>query len=639
MTELLVAGWLALGAYAVYLAALTIRNHPDPGDYLDAGGRLPGWSFCFAGAGIALAALVPYAHLQFAAHFGLAYQHVALGLVVAALVATLFHKRLWLAARITGSRGLADLLGLHYRSVAVRITIWCLTLLFTLPFAARMLGHLGDLAVAALGHEVERATAVWVLAFMLFLPAVIGGWRGMVYGITAQTTLGVVLLTMVAVAGAVHLDWAAGLLASAPGNPASLIPGVMQYSGGIGAGEPSAVWTTLGIFSFTLAIAAIMISPAVVLLVTSTDAGGQRTFAFTSVWMIAGAAMAALMLVTPLLAAGLVATQGSALALGYAALASVLIGLDPLLSVVLFLGVGVTLQLFIALLAQSGASLLVMEVLGRYVLPDLSPRGRRFAGRMAVTVIFLMMALLASTLPVMTAALASVTLPLAIQALPALLGLCWVRWISRSAVLTGIIVGSLLVIFTEPLGLIIFSALFVELPWGRWPWTIHSALWGLTFNVAAVLLVSIFTRGGEERLHRDRLHDRFRAHHTQDFGGPAARGAKWSLTLLWAFFAIGPGAIIGNSVFSRGVIQTQDATLAMPSLYVWQITFWLIGVFIVWWLAYQARLGVVETKVAPPLDLDIALPAFHSRVPGWIATSLQRFADIRPARSKKPRIN
>src|SRR5439155_17029503 len=166
---------------------------------------------------------------------------------------------------------------------------------------------------------------------------------------------------------------------------------------------------------------------------------------------------------------------------------------------------------------------------------------------------------------------------------------------SRSAVLVGLSLGSLSVVFTEPPGLILFNGFFVELPWGRWPLTIHSAVWGLAINMTASLLVAIFTRKGVEREHRNALHAIFHRDHRMDFGGRAARGAKWSLPLLWAFFALGPGAILGNTFFSHPIFSGADIPLLLPSLWVWQAFFWILGVMIVWWLAYQSRLSIIET--------------------------------------------
>jgi hypothetical protein len=90
------------------------------------------------------------------------------------------------------------------------------------------------------------------------------------------------------------------------------------------------------------------------------------------------------------------------------------------------------------------------------------------------------------------------------------------------------------------------------------------------------------------------LHAVFRRDHRADFGGRAARGAKWSLTLLWVFFALGPGAIIGNSFFAHPVFTEANLSLGVPSLWVWQTLFWIIGVMLVWWFAYHSRLSTSE---------------------------------------------
>jgi hypothetical protein len=194
-------------------------------------------------------------------------------------------------------------------------------------------------------------------------------------------------------------------------------------------------------------------------------------------------------------------------------------------------------------------------------------------------------------------------------------------------VIAGLIVGSLLVIFTEPAGLVLFDGLFVQLPWGRWPLTIHSAAWGLVFNLATCLVVSLWTRNDVERPHRDQLHDVYLRDHRIAFGGRAARAAKWSLPLLWAFFALGPGAILGNTFFSRPVFINEDAALGVPSLWVWQIMFWIAGVLLVWWLAYRVRLSVIDASSLRPGALaGREWGVGTSPQPKWIELSLARLA-------------
>lgn len=278
-----------------------------------------------------------------------------------------------------------------------------------------------------------------------------------------------------------------------------------------------------------------------------------------------------------------------------------------------------------AFFAGSGASVCTIELTSRFIIPGMDPRSTRFAARVTLAIVYGAVAMLASYAPLAATVFSSITLSLSVQLLPAVLGLCWVRWISRSGVLTGLIVGTLFVVFTETFGLVLFERLFVDLPWGRWPLSVHSAGWGLASNFAACLLVSLFTRSGAERDRRDRLHDAFAEGQATPNGYPSTTTAKWSLTLLWLFFSLGPGAILGNTFFSEPIFAGTAVAPGLPSLLIWQILFWLIGVFIVWWLAYQGRLSVMDAlprhkiRLAPDVN-----PLFEPTTTPWIARLLDR---------------
>ena len=62
------------------------------------------------------------------------------------------------------------------------------------------------------------------------------------------------------------------------------------------------------------------------------------------------------------------------------------------------------------------------------------------------------------------------------QLFPVLLGMLWFPWITRSGAVLGLIVGMIFVILAETFGHKITGN---ALPWGRWPLTIYSGLWGL----------------------------------------------------------------------------------------------------------------------------------------------------------------
>jgi hypothetical protein len=181
---------------------------------------------------------------------------------------------------------------------------------------------------------------------------------------------------------------------------------------------------------------------------------------------------------------------------------------------------------------------------------------------------------------------------------------CYVPWLTRTGITVGLFLGIIAVIFTEKFGMQIAWAFGYELPWGRWPLTMHSAFWGILFNLGAAVLISAFTQNREATAHRMKFHDFLREH----AGVPAEKRkwipVAWIITLLWFFFGIGPGAVIGNWIFGN---PNDAATwmFGMPSIWAWQIVFWAVGVFMMWYLAYYMRMSTVPEREIEALVEDI----------------------------------
>ena len=626
VTPLLLTAMSVVFAYAIYIASMTARRTVRAADYLDGGGAMHPWSLIFASLGIVVGSMGLYDHYLLLALFGLPYNHVTIGIVLVALCAALVQKRLWLAARITGKRSLGELLGAYYDSNGLRTLVFLLLVLFAVPFCAQSLARIGLVIETASGGLIAGPAAIWPVAFFLFLVGAIGGWRAVIYSIAMQSLLIVVLAVLNSTVAAFGFDWLAAVVRNTPddGMIADRIPGVIRYSAGVGRdAAPGGIWTTAAILSASISLIGIVLSPAFVHL--SVNVRARTAFAFGQVWMIAALGCGLMLILSPIMAAGLKATAGSAVG-SYAGLFDALGSLDPLFAVCVALILVSALQIAVSFFAQAGATLFVNDLLKPHVLPRLSPQGEVLGARIALSAIFFAAASLASFAPWLAEVLGTTTLSLSAQLFPAILGLCWVRWIGRGAVITGLIFGIIAVLFTEALGPLVFDSLFVPLPWGRWPLTIHSAAWGLFFNIAACLLVSIFTPGGSEREQRDRLHNVFPRDHRPDLGGRAARNAKWSLILVWTFFAVGPGAIMGNWFFSRPIFTQTDLALGLPSLAVWQILFWSLGVLLVWWIAYQAQMSVIEADVETRISLEAERDSFASPGPLWIKMFLERFA-------------
>ena len=121
---------------------------------------------------------------------------------------------------------------------------------------------------------------------------------------------------------------------------------------------------------------------------------------------------------------------------------------------------------------------------------------------------------------------------------------CFWPWLTRLGITLGLIAGLIAVTCTESIG----AALGIT-AWGRWPLTIHSAGWGIFFNLGIAILVSFFTQNSDELAHKMKFHNFLKEY----AGLPSEKRnlipIAWIITLLWFFFGIGPGAVIGNWVF------------------------------------------------------------------------------------------
>jgi solute:Na+ symporter, SSS family len=485
VTFLVSSALVVLAAYGLYIAALVARRGVGFGD---GGADIPGWAVMFSLAGLMVAGVGVGDQIALIGRYGLQAAHPAMGIVLGSMAGLLVHKRLWVAARVAGLATPGEAIGRYYGSVTLRVLMLVLALLFALPFAANLLSGAAQVINLATGGAIPRVPAVWVMSFFLFLPAVVGGWRAIILGTAFQAALlAVAILLTVAMGEGLLIEpgFFNGGIPVAEGIMWDSIPGVIQPVAGIGKVMPQGgIFTAVGVGSTALIWVGLMLSPGMLYL--AQTARGGTSGGFGAVWLTAGLGGGLLLVVLPLLAA-----RGNLM--------------EKLFEIAPFAGLGAVLvtvvgaQMTVAFMTSSGSILVTREIVLPFVLPGLSSRGQRLAIRIALATGFFMLAIIAAFAPGLSAVIGSLALPLAVQLLPALLGLCFIRWISRGSVIAGLVFGMLIVFFTEPPGLILFEGLFLELPWGRWPLTVHSAAWGLGFNAGVVLLAAIFTARGSER--------------------------------------------------------------------------------------------------------------------------------------------
>ena len=95
------------------------------------------------------------------------------------------------------------------------------------------------------------------------------------------------------------------------------------------------------------------------------------------------------------------------------------------------------------------------------------------------------------------------------QMWPSLMAVCWFPWLTRQGCVIGLIAG-LIAVTAVPRP---SARTWGITAWGRWPLTIHSAGWGILFNLGLAVIISAMTQNeGERSQHRMKFHNFLREH-------------------------------------------------------------------------------------------------------------------------------
>ena len=614
MTDLLAACIIFVFIFQIYVSVRMARQEQGAAEFLDAGQALPAWIILFILPGFAFSAIGLERHLTLVSIYGLQASHLALGLVTFSIVSLIMFNRVWYITQVAGFRTPGESFGEIFKTTSLRIIILVILVLFSVPFSANLLSFTGELIEKSTQLEMPRVNTIWFIAFGLAISSIIGGWRGTILGLSLLVSFVLFALPGTAILSNMISPFSEFTLLSRDISDAILkekLPGVIQYSSGIGKEEPYlGIFSAAAIFSSGFALMGLVFSPQMFYLF-QTSSETKQMLSISSVWIIAGVLTGTLICFSPLLAQKLVD--------GPTFLASFLYKIEPISGVTLVL-IYILASIFtVQLLVTGGAVIFTKDFIVSYLLPNLSPKGQRFAGRIVIASFYFFLASFASFLPLISAIIGSTIPSLSVQMLPAFLGLTFYPWISLGAALAGMIIGMLIVVFTEPLGIILFEALFVDLPWGRWPLTIHSAAWGLAVNALVVLLASSVTINRTKTSDRDRLHEAVNKASLLNKGNEPL---IWYSTIVWAFLAYGPGAVLGNTFFSDPLFTSlTSANLGIPSLLAWQILFWLLGVFVVWCFAEKIGFGHLSKNNINPIKLE----RFHkAESPVWLANAISR---------------
>ena len=266
---------------------------------------------------------------------------------------------------------------------------------------------------------------------------------------------------------------------------------------------------------------------------------------------------------------------------------------SPILVGLLSICLIAALQSTLAAFLMTSGSMVARDLYRPYIDKDPSWKRELLVARLAMLLICLAALYLATFFETSLILLGGLAIAFGFQLFPVLLGMIWFPWITKTGATLGLITGMFFVILAETFG---HKLTGNALPWGRWPLTIYSGLWGLFFNVIVCFLSSAFSSNDTDKEHRKSFHDFMNDHMGIHPSRKKIKSFAYVLFLIWAFFSIGPGLIFGNLIFGSADLSYSKWVMGVPSLWAYQIIWWAAGVLLIWFMANKMDLSTLPKK-------------------------------------------
>jgi len=626
-------------AYCIFWGVKGAISSKTATDYFLAGRGISVWVFVLAATATSFSGWTFMGHPGLLYRDGFQYAYASFYAITIPFTGVMFLKRQWILGKRFGFVTPGEMLSNYFKSDAIRLLVVLVALVFSIPYLGVQLRASGFLFNVLTDDLLSVEVGMWMLSLVVIIYVASGGLRAVAYVDTMQAILlafGIVAIGLIAlnfVGGFERLNEGIAALASmdekrTPDDYSHYIaiPGVIQFVSN-GPSATGGAWTGIMILTYMFALMGIQSAPAFSMWAFSNN--DPTPFAPQQVWASAFGIGLIMMVFTAFqglgghFLGGDLAFLAAHPELVNNVMAEGLHGKDLMESagkqgmlvpqLIALLGdsvpwfVGLLAVCALAAMQSTGAAymstaggMLTRDILKHYVIPNASHKQQIFWGRIGVVAIVLAALVVATTSKDALVLLGGLAVAYGFQMWPALIAVCWWPWLTRQGVVIGLIAGLTAVTLTESIG-------SQYMPWGRWPWTIHSAGWGIFFNLGLAILISALTQksASNNMEHKMKFHDYLREHTSLTMQHrkkliPIA----WIITLVWFFFGIGPGAVIGNTIFG----DPNDATswiFGMPSIWTWQLLWWAIGVFMMWFLAYKMGMSTVPDKKIEPLYDDI----------------------------------
>ena len=646
MSEKAVWLFLFILLYAAFCFFWGVRgskfNSENPDKYYLADKKVSSWVFFFAATAATFAGLTIISQSGLIFNDGFQYVGTAFVAITVPLGSLFFFKRQWMLSRKFGYITPGEMYFDYYKSDALRVITVLVTFFVAIPLLAVFFGATGFLVNVLSDGYISRDLGMWVISTIVLFYVTRGGFKSVVSVGVVQSWL--YFLTVIILGLIIYyfvgnfqiFGQALSKLASTSisnwGNTNGYgggdyngyfaLPGVIQWVGGLGKNTATGgPWTAMMIFTFTISFMGVVLSPSFSM--WSYSAKHPKVFSYYQIWGSAVAIGFLLFIFSTYqgIGASLLGANSEVNSNGlsinkilpeisqkdHTLLVYHIINLMDnsalWLTGLLAVGVIAAIQSTAAAFLMTSGSIITRDLYKTYVNKNLTWKNELMAVRLITMLIFLASLYLATFAKPAMVIFSGISISIAFQFLIVLLGLVWFPWITRGAAISGIIIGIIIVILTETIGQQISGN---RLPWGRWPLTIHSGVWGLIFNVFICFSVSAFsaiTKMDKDRIHRQKFHDFLNDHMGLHPSRTKLRSFAYVIALIWLFFGAGPGQVLGNNFFGAPGAGYEAWVLKIPSIWGYQLIWWFFGIGLIWFLASKMDLSTLPNRPIQANDL------------------------------------
>ncbi len=589
-------------AYCLFWGFKGARSAKTSTDYFLAGRSIGIWVFVLAATATSFSGWTFVGHPGKIFTDGLPYAFASFYALTIPFTGVLFLRRQWVLGKAYRYITPGEMYSDYYGGNSIRLLTVLVAFLFSVPYLGVQLRASGVLFNVLTDGLVSVNFGMFTLSAIVMIYVASGGLRSVAFVDCAQAillALGITILGGIAIyyaggyggftnglANIVMADVTSGQNLTADGYSMKVaIPGSIQMvsAGSKATGGP---WTGIMCMTYMFALMGIQSSPAF-----SMWAFANKTSkAFRWQQVVASSIVIGVLLFSFTIFQGL----GGHILIANGVLDSandnnLVPQLINLLSDAAPWLVGLLAVCALAAMQSTGAAymstfsaMVTRDIYAKFISPNASDKNQKLSGRIFVIIVTGAALIVAANSSQAIVMLGGLAVAYGFQMYPALIGICYYKGFTQKGVVAGLVVGLIAVTLTDR------TSAWFGVPWGAYPLTIHSAGWGIFFNLIITFLVSHFSAETDaERNNKAKKHQLLQAVSGMNSARKKKIRLAWILTLIWFLVGFGPFATIGNTIFSDPNSPALWAPFALPSIWVWQIMFLGYGIFVMWFLAFH----------------------------------------------------